>query len=330
MPLKLIPPRTGKSPNWTIRGTHLRIRVDQTTGTSDERLARKQLAKVRDEIERGAFSRPGAPTFASAALNYIDTGGEPRFVLKLAEHFGEAPLSRIDQAAIDAAAVTLYPRASQATRNRQVYSPISAILKRAGVEDKIRRPKGAGGVSRMFFFQPVQASAIISGARSVDPEFGLFLAFLLYTGCRLSDALSLEIAALDLVAATAFFPRTKNGLPRLAYLPPVLVSAMAEHPRGYDDRVGRVFRFRKNGRLYTLLAQAERRAGVTIPAGVAFHAFRHTWGAWMKRGGADLVATGAWLSEEAAAIYEHLDVSEEARKADRLPNVWKARGKATK
>jgi integrase len=64
---------------------------------------------------------------------------------------------------------------------------------------------------------------------------------------------------------------------------------------------------------------------------VAFHVFRHTWGAWMRRyGGLDtsgLVETGAWRSRQAAAVYEHAVQSEEARKADALPIVWKTRGK---
>src|SRR5689334_11288316 len=132
MPLKLVPPRQGKSPNWTIRGTYLGARIDRTSGTADKRLAAKRLAQIQREIECAAFARPGEPTFAGAALKYIDSGGDDRFILKLAEYFGETPLSRIDQATIDKAAAALYPRASPATRNRQVYTPVSAVLKGAG------------------------------------------------------------------------------------------------------------------------------------------------------------------------------------------------------
>jgi hypothetical protein len=49
-------------------------------------------------------------------------------------------VSDIDQIAIDNVAKALYPTAVPATVNRQVYTPISAILKRAGVERKIMRP----------------------------------------------------------------------------------------------------------------------------------------------------------------------------------------------
>jgi hypothetical protein len=64
MPLKLIEPRQGKSPNWTIRGAYLGVRVNQTTGTADRKLAARKLAKIRDEIERGA----GVAGDATAAM----------------------------------------------------------------------------------------------------------------------------------------------------------------------------------------------------------------------------------------------------------------------
>lgn len=50
-------------------------------GNPDGKLARKILAKVKDEIESGAFSKSGPPTFAAAALKYIEAGGEERFIL---------------------------------------------------------------------------------------------------------------------------------------------------------------------------------------------------------------------------------------------------------
>jgi integrase len=329
MPLKLVPPRAGKSQNWTIRGAYLGVRIDRTSGTPDKKLAGKVLNQIKSDIERGAISAPSGPTFASAALKYIQAGGEGRFVLKLAEHFGETPLERIDQAAIDEAAVTLYPRASMATRNRQVYSPVSAILKLSGVDDRLRRPKGSRGSRRVFWLTPEQAERLLSTAMARDAEFGLFLTFLLYTGCRLSEALALDVDRVNLQEAWAYIPITKTDAPRLAHLPPVLVAALVSHPRGFD-RKGKLFRFGKNGRLYMWLDEAARTAGVDIPPRVAFHAFRHTWATWMRRyGGLDtagLVETQAWRSRQAASVYEHLVQSEEARKADHLPQVWKNRG----
>ena len=48
--------------------------------------------------------------------------------------------SAIDQRAIDQAAIVLYPNASPATRNRQVYTPMSAILRGAGVTTALKWP----------------------------------------------------------------------------------------------------------------------------------------------------------------------------------------------
>jgi hypothetical protein len=39
MPLKLVPPRTDRSPNWRIRGTYLSVTVDRTAGTPKRAIA---------------------------------------------------------------------------------------------------------------------------------------------------------------------------------------------------------------------------------------------------------------------------------------------------
>lgn len=148
MPLKLIPPQVGRSPNWRVRGTYLGVSIDRSTQTGERTVARKLLAIWKEDIERGRYARPGEPTFAGAALTYMQAGGERRFVAPLLRHFGERHLSLIGQTEIDAAAVALYPDATTATRNRQVYSPMSAILKRAGVETALKRPKGGRTVRR--------------------------------------------------------------------------------------------------------------------------------------------------------------------------------------
>jgi integrase len=324
MPIKLIPPRRGKSPNWTVRGTYFGVRVDQTTGTSERKLAAQILRRVQDNIERGTFARGGDSTFASAALSYINGGGEGRFILRIAEFFGDRPLVSIDQAAVDEAAIALYPNASSATRNRQVYTPISAVFKSVGRAEAIRRPKGAQGKPRLFFLTPEQAGLLLNAARGIDAEFELFMTFLLYTGCRLSEALNLEVSNVNLGEGWAYVRKTKNGSPRLVHLPSVVVTSLSGHPRGLSRR-GRVFRFTKCGRLYDMFNRAAHEAKVAIPERVAFHVLRHTWGAWMRRyGGLDttgLVQTGAWRSRNAAAVYEHAVQSEEARRADLLPNI---------
>jgi integrase len=324
MPLILKEPRAGASPFWRVRGSYLGIYVDRSTKATDRATARKVLKKIEDDIERGLFQKPVGPTFADAAFRYVRDGHEDRFIEKLRQHFGDMPLSAIDRKAIEDAAFALYPNAKPATRNRQVFTPMSAILRHADVDIRLKRPEGANGVQREFYLQPEQAEAIIIAATESRPEFGVFLTFLLYTGLRLSEALIVKCDDLEMKHATAFAGKTKNGEPRRVHLPPPLVAALANHPDGLERR-GRLFRYAKCGRIYTWLDEAAEAAGVHIPDGVAFHAFRHTWGHWMRKyAGLDttgLVATGAWKSHDAARRYEHAVASEEAQRADLLPVI---------
>jgi hypothetical protein len=172
MPLKLIPPRKGKSPNWTIRGTYLRRYVDRSAGTGKRALAAKVLKGIERKIERGELAEPGEPTFASAAASYMKAGGERTYLKKLLEHFGDKPLREIDQSAIDAAAVALYVQASGATRSRQVYTPVSAVLRHSGYQLHLRRPRDAAGNKQTAWLWPEQAEAIIEEAVKIDAEFG--------------------------------------------------------------------------------------------------------------------------------------------------------------
>jgi integrase len=328
MPLKLVPPRAGKSPNYTVRGTYLGFYVDRSTGVSDAKTARKVLQKIERDIERGTFSEKAGPTFASAALAYMKAGGDERFIQPLLDHFKERPLAEIDQEAIDNAAFQIYPNASPATRNRQVYTPISAILKHVGHAFQLKRPKGSAGIKKLNWLRPEEAERIFTAAKKIDEEFSIFLVVLCYTGLRLSEALHLGVREVSLQESFAYIPDTKTDEPRAVFLPPVVVDALNHHPRGMDRPKQTVFRFRKNGYLYNFLKDTKKAAGEDL-AWVTFHSFRHTYGTWMRQyGGLDtrgLVGTGTWKDEKSAARYSHVVVSEEAKKAMLLPTPKKAR-----
>lgn len=331
MPLRLVPPREGKSPNYTIRGTYLKVRVDRTAGTPDKATARKALASIKDAIERGRFATGDkGRTFAAAALSYLRNGGEPLYIGRLTDHFEETPLIEIDQAAIDEAAAELYPDAGPATRNRQVYTPMSAILKHAGVDFRVRRPKGGAGEVRTDWIWPEQAAQLIEAAGEIDAEFRTFLVLLLYCGLRISEGLGLRVDDVRLGEAFAFVGRTKNGEPRPVHLPPVVVAELASHPRGLDRTGETLFRLRKNGHLYTLMARTRKKA--KLPAEITFHTLRHTWATWMRRyAGLDvkgLAGTGAWKDAKSAGRYAHVIVSEEAVKSDLLPVAFRGKSVA--
>lgn len=328
MPWKLVPPRKGKTPYWYVRGKYLGIALDDSTGTTEERAARRILKTWREQAERGEFRKkpsaePTPATFLSAAVAYMQAGGERQYIQPLLAKWGEKPLTEIDQIAIDALAAELYPNATAATRNRQVYTPVSAILKRAGIEHKIRRPKGWRGTKRTFWLQPEPTFRLLEEAGALDPEFGILCTLLNYCGLRLGEALDEMICErIELQREFAYVGDTKTDTPRAVYLPPIVVAALANHPRGLD-RVGRLFRFHDGGRLRDMLKEACRRAGVTLPRRTAFHVFRHNYGTWMRLyGGLDdigLTRTGAWADIDSVERYSHSEATAEARQAAKLP-----------
>lgn len=320
MPIKIVPPQAGRTPYFRLRGTYLRVYIDRSTGSTDRRVAAQALAAIKREIERGSVSEKSGPRFDEAMKAYLDNGGDPRFLAPLLEYWKDTRLADIDQLAIAGCAAALYPNGSPATKNRQVYTPISAIRRAAGIDATLARPKGARGAQRVHWLRPEQALALLPACEAVGQRFGALCTYLLYTGSRLSEGLALDWRYVDLQAGTAYAPDTKNGEPRLVHLPPVVVTALASLP----GRAGPVFGYAKSGYLYKLLRKAEALSGVYIPDGISFHIFRHTYGAWMKRAGADLVGTGAWKSKQAAGVYEHLEMKEEARKADLLPTRAKS------
>ncbi len=319
MPLKLQPPRTARSKNWRVRGSYLRVSVDRSTGTPKKAVAQKVLQEIERAIERGSFA--SGPTFAGAALTYLNQGGERRFLQPLVMHFKETPLGRIDQRAVDEAAGALYPpgiseRASghNATINRQVHTPVSAILASAGVGLRLRRPKQPTG--RVRWISPQVAEDLIGAC---SPRLRPLVVFLLYTGCRISEATNLIWDDVELDQSYALVRTTKNGDPRGVHLPPVVVADLANIE---GDRKATVFGYPHRAHVYPAWHEACEKIGLED---FRPHDLCHTWATWMRRyGGRDekgLVGTGRWRNRRSVDRYVHVVVGEDARAADVLPNV---------
>ena len=347
MPLKLVPPRKGKTPFWAVRGTYIGVYVDRSTKVDQRAQAKKILKQWREQIERGEYQVSRTPlaeepapaeeaTFAGAAVAYMNAGGERRFLGPAIDELGKKPLSLIDQTGIDAAAVRAFPRGTAAYRNRNFYTPVSAVLKHVGIERKIKRPKGWRGKRSTAWLEPDQVFGLFAAADAIDKEFGLYLRTLCYTGMRLGESLAIKLRDVNLKTDTIYLPETKNGEARPVYIPPVLKVALANHPRGLNrDGLQRLFRFHVNGRLRKLLSAAKADAGIVLPHRQGgFHLFCHTWGTWMRRYGKldtyDLLETERWKDPASARRYTHTEPGEMARRADLLPTERKRTAKSVK
>lgn len=342
MPIEIVEGRNKKTKNLYLRGSYLGIAVDRSCKTDRRSVARSLLAKIQGEIERGEYPpKEAAPvrgelTFIGAANAYMKTGGSPRYVSKLIKHFGATPLAEIGQTEIDSAAAAIYPHGAGAYRNRAVHTPMSAIRQHAGIDAKLKRPKGAKGRIVTDWLTQDDAFGIVASAESFDAEYALLLKFLLYTGVRLGAALNLnreDVRASELEA----WVRHQKGQPAAdVRLREDLRDALVAHLKTHNRQ--RVFRLHQGGHLKHQLVRAKlgylglpcpvrRPKGWKQPPNrlswANHHTFRHTWATWMRKyGGADvkdLVASGNWRDERSASRYTHAETREAWSKVDQLP-----------
>ncbi|MCA6105354.1 tyrosine-type recombinase/integrase [Bradyrhizobium australafricanum] len=330
MPLKLV--KRPKSPNYVMRGTVRGIRIEESTGTSDKRVAEEIRAKREAEIlAESVYGRSATATFAAAALSYLENGGKKRFTPLVITYFGTTPLAKIDQDALDRGAKKLYPNAAPATADRQFYAVVSAILHHAAARKwcpppVIKRPKKPPG--RVKWITIDEADRLIAAC---SDHLRPLVIFMLYTGARTGEALWLDWRDVDLGRAHVGFPKTKNGDARGVPLHPRLIAALANLD---DQKTGEVFR-RPDGKPYTrpkriddtsagsriktAFKAACRRAGIED-----FHPHdcRHTWATWhyaINRDLGGLMKLGGWKSERMVMRYTHVNVGELQHTIDRLP-----------
>jgi integrase len=343
-----------------LRGTLRGIRVRESTGVNDKAVAEEIRAKREWEIlQSSVHGVKAGGTFLAGVTAYLENGGEARFLQPLIDHFGSTPLAKIDQAAIDKAAKTIYPSLAPATLDRQIYTPISAIISKAAEHGlcspiKIKRPKMPKG--RVRWITHAEAFCLIEACA---PHLKPLVAFLFYTGARMGEALWIDWRNIDLQRGQVQFLDTKNGRDRGVPLHPDLVAILANLPH----REGCVFR--KQGRLikpvgftprnsnsgapivpeYTLgepyapldaddprdvsagsrikkgFAAAVTRAGIT---NFHPHDCRHTWATWHYQENRDLnmlMHLGGWSSLSMVLRYAHVNVAHAAPSINNMPSI---------
>lgn len=331
MSLRLV--RRPKSPNWIIRGTLRRIRIEESTGTDNKKVAEEIRAKREAEIlAESVYGRQATATFAQAALSYLEQGGSKRYLNRVITHFGTTALARIKQDAIDLGARKLYPKASNSTRIRQFYGPVSAVLRHAArrgwcATPILARPKTPNPRIRSLTLD--EANRLIDAC---GDHLRPLVIFLIYTGARAGEALWLDWRDVDLERAHVTFRKTKNGEARGVPMPERVVDALGKLP----NRKGEVFR-RPDGlpysrpegdddenhsagsRIKTAFRGACRRANIQD-----FHPHdcRHVFATWHYAKNRDLTALmklGGWKNINSVSRYTHANVDEFRNTMDRMP-----------
>ena len=312
--LKLI--RRKKGGNYYMRGTVAGQEIFESTGCGGRIAAEAVSIKRETEIlQRHVYGKAASITLADAALTYMQTGGENRFLAKILQHFGaDTMLADIDNAAINEAADAIYPNAAPATVNRQLITPLSAIVTMAADEGltpprKFRRRKG--DKARTRWLSPEEAERLIAAASG---HLAPIIACLLGTGCRTSEALGAEAHFFYPATAEIWLPDTKNDHPRMLRMPQraldmIMARDVPDVGPIFLTPKGEPYRLRQagGGQISAAFGNACHAAG--LGRDVTPHVLRHTWATWYYAATRDfggLLDLGGWQKSDMAQRYRKI------------------------
>jgi integrase len=297
---------------WHVSGTVAGRHIRRSTGCRRRADAETWARRLERELLARHAEGPAARlTLAEAALHYMQSGGERRFLGVILDHFGPDFLLRdLDGAAVNTAAAALYPDAAPATVNRQLVTPLAAILNLAAEEGWIaprRLRKRREGPGRTRWLSPAEAEDLLAACSG---HLAPIVIALLGSGARVSELLATQAQDWHPETGELWLAQTKSGVPRMARLPARARDAL--QAAGLPAS-GALFRT-PSGAPYVLrprqvpirAAFARARAAAGLGAEVTPHVLRHTWATWFyaqTRDFGGLLDLGGWAGADMALRY---------------------------
>jgi integrase len=256
---------------WHYRGSVAGRRLRGSTGTARKEVALRIAAELEAKHWKGHLDGPASVlTFAQAAMLYRAAGKSDRFLRPIEDHWKDTPVKAINAGAIRQSAITLYPNAGAATRNRQAIVPTQAIINHAASHElcpHIRVPRFpvVKKAKVPVTWEWVQAFMAHAGT----PGLAALVCLMYLTGARISQALAVEWSDVDFKRRKIKIGSSKGGDEDFRHMPSELIAALANIGGG---RKGPVFAFKSRGNARTQWAGAIRRAGIKF---LSYHRCRH-------------------------------------------------------
>jgi len=296
MPLKIY--RRKGSLVYHYRGTLAGDRLRGTTGSSDKETATRIASEVENAFWKRRLDGPQEVlTFPKAAALYIAAGKEQRFIAPILKYWKDAKIKDMTPGAIRQSAIEIYPKAGNATRNRQVIVPTQAIINHAAEAElcpaiKVKRFKFDTKIKKPVTLEWIKAFR----AHADRADVGVLALFMFATGARISEALGVQWEDIDIKGRKVLIRQSKLGNERIAHLPRDLMVALANLPRQHKGRDIKPFNFAGHSAALKAWERAVEAAGIEP---LTFHSCRHGFATGCLRKGIDPVTTaklGGWKS----------------------------------
>ncbi|MBL3585778.1 tyrosine-type recombinase/integrase [Rhodovulum sulfidophilum] len=277
-------------------------RIRRALKTQDPRRAEEIRAQIEADLWKANLYGPQeVVTFAECALAYAEDGGEVRFIVKMTEQLGTMKLRDITPKAIRDAARRAYPRASNATLNRQGVTPARAVM-------NFGHEQGWCGAVRVRSF-PVEKPRRKAVGREYlellrphlpDRLFALML-YLHQTGRRVGDAIELPPEARD--GTIVEVAKTKTGRP----ITVKITDELADMLDSIEPRHRRLFGYIGRSSVYNTLRRACGKAGVEYLG--THQPGRHSFATELHEAGFSdkaIAEAGGWATTRMVTdVYQH-------------------------
>lgn len=250
-------------------------------------------------------------TFSEAVNSYLENGGEYKYLDKIKKYFEGKLLSEIVPFDIRHMALSLYPEEthSGATRNRCALTPTRAVILHAYdrgwcnlirikrfKQEKPKRKEPASTVWMYAFLRQCEKDKLHG--------LGALVLFMHQTAARISEAIRLEWAQVDLINRHILLLKTKTGTNSVRHLTDEMIGRLSNLPKNLDKPVfGYKSRFSINERIEAVC----KRAGISYKS--SHLVGRHSFATNAIKNGIDIktaMDAGDWKSESIfLGIYVH-------------------------
>jgi integrase len=314
----------------------------RSTGLTSKKQAQEEADAFVARIKVGNLRGYDAELkLVEAVISYEAAGKPSRFLDKITKHWGNIKIRTIKPAWVRAHAKDIYPDALPSTLNRQVITPLQAVINHAYQSEDGRQIK-----IEKFPVDPKKKSAVDSEWHEKFAEHALSFGmaamarFMYETAARISEACRVAPEDVDLAARTVNLTKTKTK-PRVARISQPMADMLAElmsQPRIMNradkKKANGVFGYASRHAVYNGWKTACNRAGIS-------YAPPHSSGRvsfateLVVRKGIDPVTAaklGGWASpkvmmdtyakaDEAHAIIDDIFGAPTENKAQNKPNV---------
>ncbi len=321
------------SPNWWVKLNHNGRRIQQSTGTSDEKRAREYHDKLKASLwDQERLGIKPSHSWNEAVVRYLAemshkaSHSDDKAHLRWVDRFlGGAELKSINRDVVDRIlAARQADGVANSTVNRTM-EVIRAVLRRAAHEwewlDRVPRVRMLPEPKRRVrWLTREEADRLIA---ALPEHLAVMVRFSLETGLRRSNVTGLEWSQVDLARRTAWI-HPDQAKARKAIAVPLSAAAVVVIREQIGKHLTRVFCFRGkpvrqvNTKTWRLVLQ---RVGIE---NFRWHDLRHTWASWHVQAGTPLHVLqelGGWECVEMVRKYAHLSSVHLAEYVDRASSL---------